>query len=214
MPNIHDQATINTHLQSLVARDPRLRAVSQVAGALQPRWHPPGFEGLARVICGQQLSVASAGAIWQRFTARGEAARDPRAYLACGAGGLDGVGLSRGKIQTLQGVAQALVQGRLDLDAVVGLPADQAVAALTQFKGIGPWTAEIYLMFCAGHPDVFPAGDLALRKSVAQGLGLEAGVKPADLARIAAAWAPWRSVSALLFWRYYSVLNRKDTLPV
>lgn len=214
MQNIHSQAVLDAHLQGLVSQDPRLLTVSQVAGTLHPRMHPPGFEGLARVICGQQLSVASAGAIWRRFSDRGDAAREPQAYLLLCDTGLDGVGLSRSKILTLQGVAQALVQGQLDLDAVVELPVDQALAALTQYKGIGPWTAEIYLMFCAGHPDVFPVGDLALRKSVGQALGLGPDIKPADLSRIAAAWAPWRSVAALLFWRYYSVLNHKEALPV
>ncbi|WP_322996045.1 DNA-3-methyladenine glycosylase 2 family protein [Castellaniella sp.] len=214
MQNIHQQAVLDAHLLQLVSHDPRLEAVRQVAGPLHPRMHPSGFEGLARVICGQQLSVASAGAIWQRFSERGDAARDPQAYLSRYETGLEGVGLSRSKILTLQRVAQALGQGQLDLDAVVGLPVAQAIAALTQYKGIGPWTAEIYLMFCAGHPDVFPVGDLALQKSVSQALGLEPGIKPAALAQVASAWAPWRSAAALLFWRYYGVQNRKDALPV
>lgn len=214
VPNIHRQEVIDQQLKRLLRRDRRLVAVSRAAGPLHPRMHPPGFEGLARVICGQQLSVASAGAIWQRFAARGDAARDPGAYLAACDSGLEGVGLSRVKVQTLHTVAQALVEGRLDLDAIVRQPVEDALAALTRYKGVGPWTAEIYLMFCAGHPDVFPVGDLALRKSVDMALGLDGATPPAELGRIASAWAPYRSVAALLFWRYYGAMRSKEVMPV
>lgn len=214
LPNIHHQEVIDQQLAQLLQQDRRLVLVSQAAGPLRPRMHPPGFEGLARVICGQQLSVASAGAIWQRFSARGDAARDPGSYLALCDSGLDGVGLSRSKVQTLRTVAQGLVDGQLDLDAIAGQPAAAALAALTQYKGIGPWTAEIYLMFCAGHPDVFPVGDLALRKSVEMALGLDEAAQPSALARVASGWAPYRSVAALLFWRYYSAVRNKEVMPV
>lgn len=213
MHDIHQQHIIDQHLEQLLAHDPRLVAVSQVAGPLQPRMHPPGFEGLARVICGQQLSVASADAIWQRFKAR-QAASSPQAFLDLGEAGLAGVGLSRSKFETIQTVARALQAGELDLAVIARQPADQALQSLVRYKGIGPWTAEIYLMFCAGHPDVFPAGDLALRKGVADALGLGSAPAVAELGRIALGWAPWRSVAALLFWRYYGALRHKEALPV
>lgn len=214
-PNIHHQEVIDRQLECLLAQDPRLVPVSQVAGRLHPRVNPPGFEGLARVVCGQQLSVASAAAIWRRFAARGAVARDPEAYLAQCESGLDGVGLSRGKVQTLRTVAQAMADGRLDLDAILRQPAEQALAALTCYKGIGPWTAEIYLMFCAGHPDIFPVGDLALRKSVDMALDSAVDTRPAALSQVArTCWSPYRSVAALLFWRYYRVVRKIDVLPV
>lgn len=213
-PNIHHQDVIDQQLAQLLSRDRRLVPVSEIAGPLRPRMHPPGFEGMARVICGQQLSVASAGAIWRRFTERGDAARDPRAYLALCESGLDGVGLSRSKIQTIGTIALALLDGDLDLDSVVRLPVEAALAALTKYKGIGPWTAEIYLMFCAGHPDVFPVGDLALRKAVGMSLGLSQAAQPSGLSVIAGEWAPTRSVAALLFWQYYGVVRQKAMMPV
>ncbi|MFW8565965.1 DNA-3-methyladenine glycosylase family protein [Orrella sp. 11846] len=213
MSNIHDQQVVDEHLAQVLRQDPRLVAVSRIAGPLEPRIHPPGFEGLARVVCGQQLSVASARAIWTRFQERGDTSRDPQAYLETWDTALEGVGLSRSKLMTLQGVAQAIVDGELDLQHVNTLPIEQAMSTLTQYKGIGPWTAEIYLMFCAGHPDVFPVGDLALRKAVAHAFALKDS-SPAALKPIVEQWAPWRTVCALMFWRYYGVVDRKDVLPV
>ncbi len=210
--NIHDQAVVKRHLQLLGQQDPRLLPILQQAGAIPARIHPAGFEGLARVICGQQLSVASANAIWQRLQASG--ASKPQAYLDLGADGLRDVGLSRSKFNTMQTIAQAVLAGELDLHAVADLPVDDAIAALTRYKGIGPWTAEIYLMFCAGHPDVFPAGDLALRKGVASALGLDDAPDIKALSKIAQGWAPYRSVAALLFWRYYGLLNKRTVIPV
>ena len=172
----------------------------------------PGFVGLARIVVGQQLSVASARAIWGRFV---EAfpeltpdairrARDPRFRKA---------GMSAPKIRTLRAIAAACRNG-LDLDALASLPAGEAIARLTAVKGIGPWTADIYLLFCLGHPDVFPAGDLALRVAVADALAMEPPVDPDELAAIAVKWSPWRSVAATLFWAYYGASKQKRAVPV
>ena len=99
-------------------------------------------------------------------------------------------------------------------DALERLPARQAVEKLINIKGIGPWTAEIYLMFCAGHPDIFPAGDLALQKAVAHALGLDGRPSPGDLTGIAEAWSPHRATAALLFWRYYAALGLTQGVPL
>ena len=178
-----------------------------------PRSRAPGFEGLARIICGQQVSVASADAIWARLEAR-NGGQTAQGFLALGEDGLQGVGLSRSKYLSITAVAQAIVAGDLDLDAVASLPAQQAIASLTSHRGVGPWTAEIYLMFCAGHPDIFPAGDLALQKAVGAAFGIDPCPDHRALAAMAERWAPYRATAALLFWRFYAATRRRDALPV
>lgn len=207
------QRQVTHDLRQLLALDPQLVPVSRVAGKVVPRGRPAGFEGLARIICGQQLSVRSADAIWSRLADRG-GARSAQAFLDLGEAGLQGVGLSRTKFVYLQAAARAVASGELDLEGVVTLQAGQAVAAMTRHKGIGPWTAEIYLMFCAGHPDVFPVGDLALRKAVAEALAMGAEVDPQSLSTLAARWAPYRSTAALLFWRFYAAVRQRQGVPV
>jgi DNA-3-methyladenine glycosylase II len=101
------------------------------------------------------------------------------------------------------------VAGTLDFDVVEKLPADEAAAYLTAHKGIGPWTAEIYLMFCSGQPDIFPAGDLALQKAVGHALGMDHAPNVRELVDIARQWTPHRHAAALLFWKYYAVVIRK-----
>jgi DNA-3-methyladenine glycosylase II len=205
------QAAVTRHLRRLAEIDPRLRAIHEAVGAVPARSRPPGFAGLARVVCGQQVSVASADAIWRRLEAVAGAAT-PEGFLRLGEHGLQGVGLSRGKFQTLTGVAQAIVAGELDLPVIERLPTEEALAQLTSLKGIGPWTAEIYLMFCAGHPDIFPAGDIALQKAVGDALGLGRAPDRNELVAIAAAWAPHRAAAALLFWRFYRKTREREGL--
>src|SRR5690606_22008513 len=103
-----------------------------------------------------------------------------------------------------------VVAGALNITALAELPAPEAVARLVRLPGVGPWTAELYLMFCAGHPDIFPAGDLALQKAVAHGLGLGPRLPPRELVALAQDWAPYRATAALLFWRYYKALGRNS----
>lgn len=197
------------HLDGLVACDPRLGRVREVAGEVVPRTRARGFEGMARIICAQQLSVASANAIWNRFAAL-KGATEPAGYLALDDTDLRGSGMSAGKCRTLRGVAEALVQNDLDLIALEDLPVDEAIGEMTRLKGIGPWTAEIYLLFCSGHPDIFPAGDLALQKAVAHGLDLDARPETRALAELSAAWSPHRGAAALLFWRYFAAIREKE----
>ena len=207
------ETVLARHLKSLLKLDPRLEKVHDIAGPFSLRTRAPGFAGLARIVCGQQLSVASADAIWGRFTTR-LGTVTAKGFQALEAGGLQGVGLSRGKHATLAGVAEAELAGRLDFTAIASLPAEAAIASLTRYKGIGPWTAEIYLMFCAGHPDIFPAGDLALRNAVADAFDIEPYPTPRALARMASEWAPYRATAALLFWRFYAARRHRDGLPV
>lgn len=189
--------------------DPRLASVRDFAGPVQPRISPQGFIGIAKVICGQQLSVASASAIWSRFEQL-PGALDPLTYLSLSEEEVRATGFSGGKFRTVGVIAEAMVAGTLDFEHLETLPADDAVAYLVAHKGIGPWTAQVYLMFCAGHPDVFPAGDLAILKAVQHGLGLDARPSIKALSGIAQAWSPYRSAAALLFWRYFAVLRDRD----
>jgi DNA-3-methyladenine glycosylase II len=198
---------------SLAEIDPRLNAVIARAGAVEPRLSPRGFVGMAKVVCGQQLSVASARAIWSRYE-QIPGALEPNLFLALDPQTVRACGFSAGKIATVRTIAEAVVGGTLDFGHLETLPADDAVAYLTTHKGIGPWTAEIYLMFCARHPDVFPSGDLALQKAVAHALDLPERPAAATLKTIAALWSPHRSVASLLFWRYFAALREREGIAL
>lgn len=201
--------TLERHLALLLERDPRLVLVRDAAGRFPLRINPPGFAGMAKIIIGQQVSVASARAIWSRFELV-PGALDAASYAALDEAAIAGVGLSGVKKRTIRAIAEAAASGDLDFSRLPLLPAEEAVAELTRHKGIGPWTAEVYLMFCAAHPDVFPAGDLALQKAVTHGLGLTERPNTRQLVGIAQDWAPHRATAALLFWRYFAVLRDRE----
>jgi DNA-3-methyladenine glycosylase II len=200
---------LNAHLDALVVLDPRLGPVRARAGEVNLRTAAKGFAGMARVICGQQLSTSSANAIWGRLSAL-PGALSAETFLALDEPALRGAGLSGGKVNSIRAVARAVVEGSLDFGAIETLAAEEAVARLTEIKGVGPWTAEIYLLFCVGHADVFPAGDLALKKAVADGLGLAELPSTPDLATIAAAWSPHRGAASLLFWRFFHATRGRE----
>ncbi len=209
---IETEADIEEGLAWLAARDRRLKKVMRVAGKVPLRRREHGFAGLARVIVGQQLSVASAEAIWNRFAAAFPAF-DAAEVAATDEATLRAIGLSGAKIRTLHAVAAAAATG-LDFDHLATLPGEEAHARLTAIKGIGPWTAEIYLLFCLGHADIFPAGDLALRNAVADAFGRDKPIPVDELAAMAEKWSPWRGVAARLFWSYYRARRGMPTAPV
>lgn len=200
-------------LGELAAGDETIAAILAQTGQPPLRRRSSGFEGLAQVVVSQQVSVASARAIWGRTLA----AVSP--FEAERVRGLDdevfrGAGLSRPKIRTLRAVAEALVSGELDLAALPAADAEAAGQALCAVKGIGPWTADIYLLFCHGHPDVWPAGDLALQYAVGVALGLEARPDRARMMHIGERWRPWRSAAARLFWSYYALVKGRGGIAV
>jgi len=203
---LRTDADIAAGLAALARLDPRLAPAIEAAGEVALRRRPAGFEGLARIVVAQQITDKAADAIWTRLSALGPVA--PKPFLAHEDGALRAVGLSAGKVRTLRQAAEALRDGRLDLDAIPQMPPEAAVAALTRLHGVGPWTAEIYLLFSLGHPDIFPAGDLALQVAAAEALGLEARPGDKALRAIAARWSPHRSAAAHLFWRTYHL--RRD----
>lgn len=200
-------------LAALVKLDPRLLPVLAAAETVPLRRRPPGFESLAGIIVGQQVSTSSAAAILGRLRKEIDLA-DPAAMAGAGEEECRCAGLSGPKERALRAVAAAILEDGLDLDALCRQSADDAIAALVAVKGIGPWTAEIYLLFCAGHADIFPAGDLALRHAVGHGLELGAPPDMAATALIAAQWSPWRGVAARLFWSYYAAWKGGGFAPV
>jgi DNA-3-methyladenine glycosylase II len=213
LTTIRCEADLAAGLSFLLTCDPRLCPIADACGPLPLRLSPPGFAGLASIIVSQMVSRASADAIWRRMTAvlgNRPLAED---YLALGPELIGTFGLSRGKAQALEEAAKADLGGPFRLDELAEMPAETAIAALTGLKGIGPWTAEVYLMFCGGHPDIFPVGDVALRISV--GDVFFAGERPAPelVAELAEAWAPVRSVAARLFWAHYALITGRTALP-
>jgi DNA-3-methyladenine glycosylase II len=208
------QAALDRALDALLAHDPSLHALLAVSGRPPLRKRDPGFEGLAMIIVGQQVSVASAAAIWARVKNRFDPLH-PQAILAATDDDLRGCGLSSPKIRTMRAAADAAASGAVPLDSLPDLPADEAHARLVTVKGIGPWTADIYLLFCLGHPDAFPAGDLALQEAVRMGYGLEARPDAAGLTAFAERWRPWRGAAAKLLWAYYGAARRRgDAMPL
>jgi DNA-3-methyladenine glycosylase II len=185
-----------------------MRRVHDEAGDPPLRRQPAGFQGLARIVVGQQLSVASAAAIWGRTV---EACQpfEPQILLALKDKRLAAAGLSRPKIRTLRAIATACASG-LDLDRLEGVSDDDIHAALTEVVGIGPWTADIYIMFCLGRADAWASGDLALQIAAQQALELQARPSRDELSEIAERWRPWRAVAARMLWAYYAAVKQKQ----
>lgn len=180
----------------------------EIGGPPPLRLREPGFSGLAAIIVSQQVSVASANAIFGRL----EAALTPLSaatVLAAEEAVLRACGLSSPKMRAITAAARAVAHDGLDLAALAALPAADAHRALVAVKGIGPWTADIFLLFCVGHPDAFPAGDLALQEAAR--LALEHKKRPThrELEKIAERWRPYRGVAARMLWAYYRVAKAR-----
>ncbi|MGF1502146.1 MAG: DNA-3-methyladenine glycosylase family protein [Paracoccaceae bacterium] len=201
---IETMADIAEGCDWLGAAEPRFAAVHAATGLPPLRRRPGGFGALLRAVVSQQLSVASADAVWGRLEAAG--ATEPVGIAALDDGALRSAGLSRQKIR----YARALAAADLDFAALGRLEEDAAKAALTAIPGIGPWTAEIYLLFAVGRADVFAPGDLALQEAVRDLFCLEARPREAPLRAMAEAWSPWRGVAARLLWAHYRHLKRRD----
>jgi len=211
---IETEADIGEGLAALRLTCAHMDRAAKLAGTPPLRRRANAFAGLARTIVGQQLSVASANAIWGRFEALVDPFEASRLALQPDEA-LRGVGLSAGKVATLRGIAEAVETGALDLDALAGRPDDEVHSALIALKGVGPWTADIYVMFCIGRADAFAAGDLALQVAVQDLLDLESRPSEAELVEIAERWRPWRGVAARLLWAYYRERrNAASGIPV
>jgi DNA-3-methyladenine glycosylase II len=214
MPShIHTEADLDAALAHLVAADPRLAGVLEIAGRPPLRRRAGGFKGLAQIIVSQQVSTASAAAIWGRL----EAALDPldhTAVLRARTDKLKRVGLSAAKIRTLKAIARSIERREVDLAALADRPADAAHGALTALHGIGPWTADVYLLACVGHADAWPAGDLALQEAAKLAFALAARPSTREMGPLAEVWRPMRGVAAWLLWTYYRAVRGRDAAPV
>ena len=207
--HLNTQGDLEDAVYSLLRLDPRLRSVFELTGMPALRRREPGFAGLAAIVCGQQLSVQSAAAIWGRLAA----AFDPLHHDAvkrARADRLGRLGLSAAKIKTLKNLARELAAERLNLDVLAEEDADAAHHTLTALPGIGPWTADVYLLFCLGHGDAWPAGDLAVQEAVKIGLGLKTRPTPKQMAPLAEPWRPLRGAAAHLWWAYYRVMKSRE----
>lgn len=212
---IETQADIEEGVNALVGQCRHMAGVHAVTGLPPLRRRVNGFEGLARIIVGQQLSVASASAIWDR-TERAVRPFEADTLLRKREGTLRKCGLSAGKVRTLRTIAGAVAGGELDLDRLSGADDEAIKEALTALKGVGPWTADIYLMFCLGRADGWAPGDLALRYAVQDACGLDGLPDETGMVEAAERWRPWRGVAARMLWAYYAIrrTQKKDAVPV
>jgi DNA-3-methyladenine glycosylase II len=207
--HLNTQADLEDAIHALVRQDTRLKPIFEIAGMPALRRREAGFAGLAAIVCGQQVSTASAAAIWGRVSA----AFDPfhhDALKKARAEKLGRLGLSGAKIKTLKNLARELAAERLNLEVLANEDVDAAHNTLTALHGIGPWTADVYLLFCLGHGDAWPAGDLAVQEAVKIGLGLKTRPTPKQMAPLAEPWRPLRGAAAHLWWAYYKVLKRRE----
>ncbi|UWQ51485.1 DNA-3-methyladenine glycosylase 2 family protein [Leisingera caerulea] len=188
----------------LAAQDSRFARALELTGALPLRRRPDGFAELLSAIVSQQVSVASANAIWTRM--KEAELTGPREILAATDDDLRAAGLSRQKIR----YARALSDARIDFKALRGAPDAEVIATLVQVPGIGLWTAEIYAMFSLGRADVFAHGDLALQEAARVLFELPARPKEREMRQMAEAWSPWRSVAARILWAYYRVAKDRE----
>src|SRR5579863_2428995 len=211
---IHTEADLDVALAALGDVDPRFVSLLATAGRPPLRRRPDGFAGLAAIIVAQQLSTASANAIWGRLAAAFDPL-DPDAILRARPARLARLGLSAPKIRALKEIARAIKRGDLALAALGELAAEEAHAALTAVHGIGPWTADIYLLSCLGHADAWPAGDLALQEAAKVAFALPARPTAKEMLALAESWRPWRAVAARILWSYYrfAVAAAKATTP-
>jgi DNA-3-methyladenine glycosylase II len=209
---LETDAVLKRGLDALTEADPVMAGLAAQGVVPQLRKRPPGFEGLAWIVVGQQVSTVSATAIWNRLRQRLEPAT-PEVFLRLPDEDLRAAGLSAGKVRTLRAVATDIVEGRLPLDRLRDFPADEAHALLTRVKGIGPWTADVYLLFCLGHPDAFPSGDLAVQEAARLVYGLERRPDAKTLTALAESWRPWRGVAAKVLWAYYRTVKAREGAP-
>src|ERR1700759_2037100 len=204
--HLNSQGDLEDAIRALVKHDKRLKPILDVTGMPALRRREPGFVGLAHIVTGQQLSTASAAAIWGRLTAAFDPF-DQHAVRRARADRLGRLGLSAAKIKTLKNLARELATDRINLDVLAEENADAAHHTLTALHGIGPWTADVYLLFCLRHADAWPAGDIAVQEAVKVGLGLAARPDAKQMAPLAEPWRPLRGVAAHLWWSYYHVLK-------
>jgi len=195
--------SIRKHAEALAEREPAFAKVLETHGVPEPRSSQPGAHTLLRTIVGQQVSVAAARSMWAKLEAACGSPPDLKRLLAASDEEMRGAGMSRQKAGYIRSLAELVTSGELDLE---NLPQDdeEAIALLTKIKGIGRWSAEIYLLFAEGRADVFPAGDLAVMVEIGRLMGLPDKPSEKQLREFAEAWRPYRGAAAVLAWHSYN----------
>src|ERR1700745_580734 len=200
---VRTKESIRTALEVLASREPAFASVIERHGIPEPRKSEPGAQTLLRTIVGQQVSVAAARSMWAKLEAAFGSPPDLHRLLAASDEELRAAGMSRQKSGYIRSLAELVISGELDLEK---LPKDdeEAIALLTRIKGIGRWSAEIYLLFAEGREDVFPAGDLAVLVELGRLMGLESKPSEKQLREMAEGWRPYRGAAAILAWHSYN----------
>lgn len=211
MPFPHPPASARSALRTLIREDPDLGLVLQRAGPLPWRTRSPGFPGLLQAIVAQMISNQAAAAIWGRLRAL-PGALEPAGLLMLTDEDLRGAGLSRPKVSHARVLAAAFQDGTLSAAALEAMDNETAIARIASVKGLGIWTAEIYLLFALQRLDVFPAGDIALAAAAADLKGLGARPDPKTLRVLAEAWRPARSLAARLLWHHWRFLTGRPAI--
>ena len=200
---VRTKQSIRSHVEELASREPAFARVIEKHGLPEPRNSKRGAETLLRTIVGQQVSVAAARSMWAKLEQAFGSPPDLNRLLSASDEELRAAGMSRQKSGYIRSLAELVISGNLDLD---NLPKDdeEAIALLTKIKGIGRWSAEIYLLFAEGRPDIFPAGDLAVMIELGRLIGLDAKPSEKHLRELAEAWRPYRGAAAVLAWHSYN----------
>ena len=200
---VRTKKSIGTAVKALAERQPAFAGVIDKFGVPEPRSSEPGAQTLLRTIVGQQVSVAAARSMWNKLEAAFGSPPDLKKLLAASDEELRAAGMSRQKSGYIRSLAELVLSGELNLEH---LPEDdeEAIALLTKIKGIGRWSAEIYLLFAEGRPDVFPAGDLAVMVELGRLLGMEDRPSEKQLRELAEPWRPYRGAAAVLAWHSYN----------
>jgi DNA-3-methyladenine glycosylase II len=199
------QEALNASLDAISALEPRYALALKEAGYPEPRLRPRGYETILRTIVGQQVSVHAAASIWRKLEAAFGDLSDPLVIDGCDPDALRACGLSRQKQSYAKSLAELVISGELNLN---NLPADDedAIALLTRAKGIGRWSAEIYLLFAEGRPDIWPAGDLAIQIDVGQVMGMQERPSEKQVRAFAENWRPHRGALAIFSWHHYKIV--------
>ena len=212
----HPPAAARAAIDRLAALDPDLGRIEAASGPLPWRRRPAGFPGLLQAIMGQQISNQAAAAIWSRLAAL-PGALEPAGLLALSDEDLRAAGLSRPKVAHARSLAAAFAAGVLERGALDAMDDEAAIAAICSVRGLGPWTAEVYLLFACERADVFPAGDLALQAAAADLKRLDARPTAIALRAMAEAWRPSRALAARLLWHHWRHVTGRpamdDVLP-
>jgi DNA-3-methyladenine glycosylase II len=200
---VRTASSIRKHVEALAEREPAFARVVETHGVPEPRSSQPGAETLLRTIVGQQVSVAAARSMWAKLEGAFGSPPDLNRLLAASDEELRAAGMSRQKSGYIRSLAELVLSGDLQLDALPG-DNEEAIALLTKIKGIGRWSAEIYLLFAEGRADVFPAGDLAVQVELGRLMGLKDKPSEKQLRELAEAWSPYRGAAAVLAWHSYN----------